>query len=66
MKCIVLLVCSLVCPLFAAEPIRVLVWDEQQPEQKQGYGEKFLGEATGLSLVNRGTDTLYTSARVPG
>lgn len=29
---------------FAEQPIRVLVWDEQQPEQKQGYGDKFLGE----------------------
>jgi trehalose utilization protein len=30
--------------LHAAEPIRVLIWDEQQPEQKQAYGDKFLGE----------------------
>jgi trehalose utilization protein len=29
---------------FGAGPVRVLVWDEQQPQQKQGYGEKFLGE----------------------
>ena len=27
-----------------AKDIRVLVWDEQQPQQKEGYGEKFLGE----------------------
>lgn len=51
MKCIVLLLCSLVCPVFAAEPIRVLVWDEQQPEQKQGYGEKFLGETLAAHLA---------------
>ncbi len=51
MKCIVLLLCSLVCPVFAAEPIRVLVWDEQQPEQKQGYGEKFLGETLAAHLT---------------
>jgi len=51
MKCIVLLLCTLVSPLFAAEPIRVLVWDEQQPEQKQGYGEKFLGETLAAHLV---------------
>ena len=35
-------------PVFvcAAEPkqIRVLVWDEQQPAQKQAYGERFLGQ----------------------
>jgi trehalose utilization protein len=24
--------------------VRVLVWDEQQPEQKRAYGDKFLGE----------------------
>ena len=35
----------------AAEPIRVLVWDEQQPEQKQGYGEKFLGETLAAHLA---------------
>ncbi len=27
-----------------AAPIRVLVWDEQQPAQKQAYGDRFLGE----------------------
>ncbi len=27
----------------AADMVRVLVWDEQQPEQQQAYGEKFLG-----------------------
>jgi trehalose utilization protein len=51
MKCIVLLLCSLVGPVFAAEPVRVLVWDEQQPEQKQGYGEKFLGETLAAHLA---------------
>lgn len=35
----------------AAEPIRVLVWDEQQPEQKQAYGEKFLGETIAVHLA---------------
>ena len=34
----------------AAAPIRVLVWDEQQPEQKQAYGEKFLGETIAAHL----------------
>ncbi len=37
--------------LHAAEPVRVLVWDEQQPEQKQGYGEKFLGETLAAHLA---------------
>jgi trehalose utilization protein len=26
------------------KPIRVLVWDEQQPAQKEAYGTKFLGQ----------------------
>jgi len=36
--------------LHAAEPVRVLVWDEQQPQQKEGYGEKFLGETIAAHL----------------
>jgi trehalose utilization protein len=36
--------------LHAADPIRVLVWDEQQPEQKPTYGEKFLGETIAAHL----------------
>jgi trehalose utilization protein len=36
----------------AADPaaVRVLVWDEQQPEQKQAYGEKFLGQTIAAHL----------------
>lgn len=34
----------------AAEPVRVLVWDEQQPEQKRAYGDKFLGETIAAYL----------------
>jgi trehalose utilization protein len=51
MKLIVLFLAALVGPIFAAEPIRVLVWDEQQPQQKEGYGEKFLGETIAAHLV---------------
>jgi len=51
MKYLVLLLCALLSPVFSAEPIRVLVWDEQQPEQKQGYGEKFLGETIAAHLA---------------
>lgn len=40
--------------LHAAEssikPVRVLIWDEQQPEQKQAYGDKFLGETIAAHL----------------
>ena len=39
--------------LDAAAPhsVRVLVWDEQQPEQKRAYGEKFLGETIAAHLA---------------
>ena len=36
----------------AAEPIRVVVWDERQPEQKQAY-ENFLGNAIAEGLSRR-------------
>ena len=39
--------------LHAAEPIRVLVWDEQQPQQKEGYGDKFLGETIAAHLAKQ-------------
>ena len=32
------------------KPVRVLIWDEQQPEQKQSYGDKFLGETIAAYL----------------
>ena len=51
MKLIVLLLAALVGPIFAAEPIRLLVWDEQQPQQKEGYGERFLGETIAEHLA---------------
>lgn len=34
----------------AAEPIRVLIWDERQPEQRQGYGAQFLGDTIAQHL----------------
>lgn len=37
----------------AAEPIHVLVWDEQQPQQKEAYGEKFLGETIAAHLEHQ-------------
>ena len=36
-----------------AKPVRVLVWDEQQPEQKKAYGEKFLGETIAAHLAKQ-------------
>lgn len=34
----------------APRPVRVLVWDEQQPEQKRAYGDRFLGETIAAHL----------------
>lgn len=33
------------------QPVRVLIWDEQQPKQKQAYGDKFLGETIAAHLA---------------
>lgn len=46
----------------AQTPVRVLVWDEQQPEQKQAYGDKFLGETIAASLQNRPGLSVKSSA----
>lgn len=35
----------------APPPVRVLVWDEQQSEQKRAYGDKFLGETIAAHLA---------------
>lgn len=49
---LVLLACFISLPAMADDrPIRVLVWDEQQPEQKQAYGDKFLGETIAAYLT---------------
>ena len=47
---IVALTVSLFAQMQAADSIRVLVWDEQQPQQKEAYGEKFLGESIAAHL----------------
>lgn len=47
---LITLLLSSLTVLHAAEPIRVLVWDEQQPQQKQAYGERFLGETIAAHL----------------
>jgi trehalose utilization protein len=39
-------------PAIAADPVRVLVWDEQQPAQKQAY-DNFLGNAIAAHLKSR-------------
>jgi len=45
-------------------PIRILVWDEQQPAQKQAYSEKFLGETIAAQLA-KSPDFNVTSAAMP-
>ena len=49
MKPLLLLLLFITVTASAAD-IRVLVWDEQQPEQKKAYGEKFLGETIAAHL----------------
>ena len=39
--------------LAESAPIRVLVWDEQQPDQKKAYGEHFLGETIAADLAKQ-------------
>jgi trehalose utilization protein len=46
----------------AQKPIRVLVWDEQQPEQKQAYGDKFLGETIAAHLATKDALTVKSTA----
>ena len=54
-------------PFFALaaepKPIRVLVWDEQQPQQSQGYGDKFLGETLAAELA-KNKDLQIKTARL--
>ena len=35
------------------QKLRVLIWDEQQPEQRQAYGNKFLGETIAAHLETK-------------
>lgn len=42
------------------KPIRVLVWDEEQPEQKQAYGDNSLGETIARYLAARSGTTVKT------
>jgi len=53
MKFLLLAICVMTVVTQAAVPIRVLVWDEQQPQQKQAYGDKFLGETIAAYLAKQ-------------
>ena len=52
----------LFCSSALAGPVRVLIWDEQQPDQKKGYGEHFLGETIGAHLAAQAGLTVKTVA----
>src|SRR3954463_9745392 len=45
-----------------AKPIRVLVWDEQQPAQKKGYGDQFLGQVLAAHLTKNPALQVKTAA----
>src|SRR5262245_37189272 len=49
----VLLVATAALHSAVPRPVRVLMWDEQQPEQKRAYGEKFLGETIAAHLSSQ-------------
>jgi trehalose utilization protein len=48
----------------APQPIRILVWDEQQPAQKQAYGDQFLGQTIAAHLAKNPAFKI-TSAAMP-
>lgn len=59
------LLCSLLfmsaAQLSADHSVRVLVWDEQQPQQKEAYGDKFLGETIAAHLEKQGGFSVKTA-----
>lgn len=60
--CLAIILACLTAPLPAADPIRVLVWDEQQPAQKTAYPE-FLGNEI-AGYLSRKTDLQVTSSKL--
>lgn len=44
-----------------ATPVRVLVWDEQQPTQKKAYGDRFLGETIADHLAKNSNFSVKTA-----
>ena len=44
-----------------AKPIHVLMWDEEQPEQKQAYGSIFLGETIARQLAAKSGISVQTA-----
>ena len=60
MKIILILLLAITATV-SAKDIRVLVWDEQQPQQKQAYGDKFLGETIAAHLEKQPGLTVKTA-----
>src|SRR5262245_28155972 len=50
--CIAFLGLAVAAPVRATDPIRVVVWDEQQPQQKEAY-DNFLGNQLAAYLKSR-------------
>lgn len=48
--------------VYATDPVRVLVWDEQQPEQQQAYGDTYLGGAIASHLRMQPGITVRTAS----
>ena len=59
---IVLVLLASAFAVAADGPIRVLVWDERQPAQKQAYGERFLGETIAAHLSKNPALAVRTAA----
>jgi trehalose utilization protein len=56
-----------ISPAVAGDTVRVLVWDERQPEQKQGYDGKFLGDTIAAHLgAQAGITAESVSLDAPG
>ncbi len=54
--------CGSILPVRAVPEVRVLIWDEQQPEQRVAYGEKFLGQTVGEYLAKQPGITVKNAA----
>lgn len=57
---ILTLLCTQTSVTYAA-PVRVLIWDEQQPTQKKAYGDHFLGETIADHLAKNSDFSVKTA-----
>jgi trehalose utilization protein len=62
-----LFLCGPVLQGWAGTGVRVLIWDERQPQQSVAYGEKFLGETIGEHLSKQpGLQVKHATLDDPG